>query len=50
MGVTYHRMINKVFKDLLGTTMEAYVNDLVVKSYCDESHVEKLAQNFVVCC
>ena len=31
-GATYQRMVNKVFKDLLGNTMEAYVDDMIVKS------------------
>ena len=29
--------------------MEACVDDLVVKSHSKESHIEKLAQSFVVC-
>ena len=43
-GATYQRMVNKVFKDLLGSTMEAYVDDMIVKSRETESHREKLAQ------
>ena len=43
-GATYQRMVNKVFKELLGSTMEAYVDDMIVKSQEKESHVEKLAQ------
>ena len=43
-GATYQRMVNKVFKELLGDTMEAYVDDMIVKSREKESHVKKLAQ------
>ncbi|XP_039128919.1 uncharacterized protein LOC120265065 [Dioscorea cayenensis subsp. rotundata] len=31
-GATYQRMVNKVFKHLLGDTMEAYVDDMIIKS------------------
>ena len=43
IGVTYQRMVNKVFKELLGSTMEAYVDDMILKNREKESHVEKLA-------
>ncbi|XP_052210357.1 uncharacterized protein LOC127813436 [Diospyros lotus] len=43
-GDTYQRMVNKVFKELLGDTMEAYVDDMIIKSREKESHVKKLAQ------
>jgi len=36
-------MVNKVFKDLLGNTMEAYANDMIVKNKEIESHATKLA-------
>ena len=29
---TYQHMVNKVFKELLGNTMEAYVDDMIIKS------------------
>ena len=41
-------MLNKVFKDLLGNTMEAYIDDMIVKSTKEESHVEKLKNVFNV--
>ena len=47
-GATYQRMVNKVFKDLLGNTMEAYVDDMIVKSRKEESHIEKLKKVFHV--
>jgi len=31
-GVTFQRMINKVFKDLIRSTMEVYIDDILVKS------------------
>ena len=43
-GATYQRMVNKVFKEFWGDTMEAYVDNMIVKSQEKESHVKKLAQ------
>lgn len=31
--VTYQRMVNKLFASLVGVTMEAYVNDILVNSF-----------------
>ncbi|XP_028116466.1 uncharacterized protein LOC114314209 [Camellia sinensis] len=31
VGATYQRMVTKMFKDQLGKTMEAYIDDMVVK-------------------
>ena len=31
-GVTYQRLVTKIFRSLLGNTMEAYINDMLVKS------------------
>ena len=30
---TFQRMVNKVFKDLIRSTMEVYVDDMLVKMY-----------------
>jgi len=43
-GATYQRMVNKVFKELLGDMMEAYVDNMIIKSREKESHITKLAQ------
>jgi len=32
VGATFQRMVNKVFKSLIGSTMEVYVDDMLVKS------------------
>ena len=37
---TYQRMVNNIFKELLGDTMEAYVDDVIVKSWEKESHLK----------
>jgi len=40
--------VNKVFKGLLGNTMETYVDDMIIKSLEEESHVEKLTRVFYI--
>ncbi|KAL0455884.1 UNVERIFIED_CONTAM: Retrovirus-related Pol polyprotein from transposon gypsy [Sesamum latifolium] len=47
-GATYQRLVNKMFKDQVGTTMEVYVDDMLVKSRKEEDHLEDLRQAFEV--
>ncbi|XP_031127529.1 uncharacterized protein LOC116029621 [Ipomoea triloba] len=47
-GATYQRMVNKLFKGLLGSTIEAYVDDMLVKSRSKETHPTDLARAFKV--
>lgn len=42
-GATYQRMVNKLFRGFLGSTMEAYVDDMLVKSRSKETHTTNLA-------
>ena len=42
VGATYQRIVNKVFKELLGEVMEAYVDDMIMKSKQSESHDRQL--------
>ncbi|KAL0303749.1 UNVERIFIED_CONTAM: hypothetical protein Sradi_6243000 [Sesamum radiatum] len=44
-GATYQRLVNKMFKDQIGTTMEVYVDDMLVKS-TEEDHLRNLKQAF----
>ena len=32
VGTTYQRLVNKVFVDKIGHTMEVYIDDMLVKS------------------
>ena len=32
VGVTYQRLMTKIFKPLIGPTMEVYIDDIVMKS------------------
>ena len=41
-GATYQRLVNMMFKDLIGKSMEVYVNDMLVKSKMAGDHVEHL--------
>ena len=47
-GATYQRLVNKMFKDLLGRTMEVYVDDMLVKSIRADDHLVDLAGMFEV--
>ncbi|KAL4581685.1 hypothetical protein LXL04_006212 [Taraxacum kok-saghyz] len=45
-GATYQRLVNKMFKDKLGDTMEVYIDDMVVKSKKVEDHLRDLEDAF----
>jgi len=47
-GATYTRMVAKVFKQVLGRNMQAYVDDMIVKSVEANSHVNDLAEVFSI--
>jgi Reverse transcriptase (RNA-dependent DNA polymerase) len=48
MGATYQRMVNKVFHKQLGRNMEAYIDDMVVKSPSVVGHLADLKEAFSV--
>ena len=41
-GATYQRAMNAIFHDLIGTTVEVYIDDVVVKSKRRQTHLEDL--------
>ncbi|KAM2564328.1 hypothetical protein TB2_012626 [Malus domestica] len=43
-GATYQRAMNAIFHDLIGQSMEVYIDDIVVKSKTEEQHLEDLRQ------
>ncbi|KAJ3684474.1 hypothetical protein LUZ61_013638 [Rhynchospora tenuis] len=45
-GAEYQRMVSKVFKEELGEIMEAYIDDMVVKSCTGSDHVSHLERVF----
>jgi len=41
-------MVNEVFKELIGCTMEIYVDDMLVKSLERSDHVQHLEEAFAL--
>ena len=45
-GATYQRLMDQMFRDQIGRTMEVYVDDIIVKSDSVEQHANDLAEVF----
>ena len=45
-GATYQRLVTKMFRPLLGSTMEVYIDDMLVKSKQRPDHAAHLQQTF----
>ena len=45
-GATYPRLVTKIFRPLLGNTMEAYIDDLLMKSKERFDHTKHLQEAF----
>ena len=45
-GATYQRLVTKMFSDLIGQTVEVYIDDMIVKSKKKEQHVANLQKAF----
>ena len=45
-GATYQRMVNKMFAEQIGRTMEVYVDDMLVKSRLARDHIGDLDPMF----
>ena len=43
---TYQRLVNKMFKETIGKTMEVYINDMLVKSLRVADHIAHLEEAF----
>jgi hypothetical protein len=48
-GATYQRAMNLIFHELLGNTVEVYIDDIVVKSAEFSSHIADCAKPLVKC-
>ena len=46
IGATYQRLVNEMFKDMIGKSMEVYVDDMLVMSKTAEDHIGHLNQMF----
>lgn len=45
-GTTYQRLVNKIFEDQIGKSMEVYMDDMLTKSLRAEDHVTDLKRTF----
>ena len=47
-GATYQMLVNKMFADYLGDTMEVYIDDMLIKSLHADKHLDHLRQEFEI--
>ncbi|KAG7585759.1 Retrotransposon gag domain [Arabidopsis thaliana x Arabidopsis arenosa] len=47
-SATYQRLVNKMFHEHLGKTMEVYIDDMLVKSLKKEDHIKHLEECFEI--
>ena len=45
-GATYQRLVNRIFAEQLGDTMEVYIDDMLVKSLTASDHIKHLTTCF----
>ncbi|KAM1639367.1 hypothetical protein ACFXTN_008663 [Malus domestica] len=50
VGATYQRAMNTLFHDLIGTIVEVYIDDVVIKSKRRQTHLDDLRQAFLRMC
>ena len=46
VGATYQRLVNHMFRPQIGRNVEAYVDDMLVKSVDKEKYLEDLQETF----
>ena len=49
-GVTYQRLMNRMFAPQIGRNVQVYVDDMLVKSQREEDHLEDLRETFDTLC
>ena len=47
-GATYQRLVNRMFQKQIGTSMEVYIDNMLVKSTTTELHIAHLAEAFQI--
>ena len=47
-GATFQRMMTRMFRDKIGSTVEVYIDDMVVKSQEDQRHMDNLLEVFEI--
>ena len=45
-GPTYQRLVNKMFSNQIGRNMEVYMDDMLVKSKEEQTHLDNLRETF----
>ena len=45
-GATYQRLMNKMFAHQIGRNVQVYVDDMLVKSLCENDHLNDLQETF----
>ena len=45
-GATYQRLVNKIFSRQIGRNMKVYVDDMLVKSKEEDTHLDDLKETF----
>ena len=45
-GATYQRLVNRMFQEEIGKTMEVYIDDMLIKSEREEDHIEHMKKCF----
>ena len=48
VGATYQRLVNRMIHKQIGTTMEVYIDDMLVKSTTAELHIAHLSEAFQI--
>ena len=46
VGATYQRLVNTAFQAQIGRNIEAYVDDMVIKSRAEDDIVSDVAETF----
>ena len=47
-GATYQRLVNRMFQKKIGTSMEVYIDDMLVKSTTAKLHIAHLSEAFQI--
>ncbi|KAM1914595.1 hypothetical protein ACFX14_002370 [Malus domestica] len=47
-GATYQRLVNSMFAEQIGKSMEVYVDDMLVKSKHADQHITNLSETFTI--
>ena len=47
-GATYQRLMTKIFKPLIGRTVEVYIDDIMAKRKTQSEHTQHLVETFLL--